>query len=272
MLNVYISADLEGVSNVIYPHQTFPSGGDSYLQAVNQLHNELNCIAGTLLSTNKVGKITINDAHGTMENVKIDLINKSVEIITGKPKPVSMMAGLDESYDCVFFVGYHAKAGSLNGVLAHTFSPEYLSVKLNGIEIGELELNSVYSSLKHVPVALLTGDDVVCEQAQHLGLKNTVSTKQAISTTSAKYKPQNILMQELKDKVHTIVAQDKSDWFNYNVIKSPYKMELTLLDRKKADLISLLPIIKRESANTVSYKMDKYDEVYKTLQFLTASL
>jgi len=270
MVNVYISADLEGVSNVIYPQQTDLSGGESYLLAVKQQHKELNCIIDTLIDL-KVNKITVNDAHGSMDNIRLGDISPNIELISGKPKPVSMMACLDETYSCVFFVGYHAKAGSLKGVLAHTFSEKYSLVKINGKPIGEIELNAVYSGLLNIPVALVTGDDVACEEAANeIGCTNTVITKTAISTTSAKCKPENILMQELRSSVISTINNPDS-WTVYSK-KAPYTLELDFVDRKSADLAELLPVIKRISATEISYTTDNYAEMYKLLQFLTATL
>ncbi len=40
MLNVYISADLEGTNGVVYPHQTVESGGEAYFSSVEQQHKD----------------------------------------------------------------------------------------------------------------------------------------------------------------------------------------------------------------------------------------
>src|SRR3989339_2221060 len=101
MFNVYISADFEGVNGVIYPHQTVKSGGESYLLAQEQQHKEINCIIESLIAEN-VDKITINDAHDSMENLNLSKLNPKIELITGKPKHISMLSGLDNSYTCVF--------------------------------------------------------------------------------------------------------------------------------------------------------------------------
>ena len=190
------------LSGVIYPNQTVPEGKESYFAALDNYHEELNFVTKTLLELG-VNKITLNDAHCSMENINIAKINPKVELITGKPKPISMVAGLDNSYSCVFFTGYHAEAGSLKGVLADTFSPIFNSVKLNGSLIGEIELNSIYAGLNNVPIGFLTGDDAACNEAINtIGNINTVSTKTAISTTSAKCKPKDQFFNELQEKIY----------------------------------------------------------------------
>lgn len=270
MLNVYISADLEGVSGVVYPHQTSSEGKESYISAIKQQHKELNCIINTLIKMN-VGQITVNDAHCSMENIKLAEINPKVEIITGKLKPMSMLSGLNEKYSCLFLTGCHARAGSLKGVLAHTFSEKYHLVKINGKAVGEIELNAIYAGLQNVPVSLVTGDNIACKEAiDEIGNINTVITKNVISTTSAICKPEETLLKELEEKVKLTVKTPQS-WKKLEV-KPPYALELNFTDRKTADLTELLPCIKRLSATAVLYTSDDYTKVYKLLQFLTATV
>lgn len=269
MLNVYISADIEGVNNVTYPHQTDSSGGELYLAATKQQHEELNCIVEGLLEAN-VDKITINDAHGRMENLHISELNPKIELISGKPKPISMLSNLSDSYNCVFFTGYHAKAASLEGVLAHTFSTIFNQVKLNGNLVGEIELNATYAGLLNVPVALVTGDDITCLEAVNaLGNIKTVCTKTAISTTSAKCKPNEQLFKELKAAAFDTV-KNPENWSLYKK-NSPYILELDFANRKMADLAELLPGIEKISASAVKFESVQYEEIYKLLQFLSAT-
>jgi D-amino peptidase len=226
MLSIYISADLEGTNGVIYPHQTVEVGGESYFSAVEQQHKELNCIVEALLEL-QADKITVNDAHGSMENLNLAELNPNIHLITGKPKPVSMMAGLDETYSCVIFSGYHAQAGSKDGVLAHTISSIFKRVRLNGNFVGETELNALYAGLKNVPVIMLTGDNIACNEALSV-IKNitTVCTKTAVTYTSAICKPNEELFKELKAAVITAI-KNKENWTLCQK-DSPYILEVDL--------------------------------------------
>lgn len=270
MTKIYISVDIEGINGVVYPHQTMSFGGESYNLAVKQQHEEVNCVIEALQEAN-IDQITVNDAHYTMENLHISQLNPKIELITGKPKHFSMLAGLDESYDCVFLIGYHAKAGAKNGVLAHTFSPVFKSVSLNGDYIGEIELNSIYAGLLNVPIALVTGDNCTCEEAQNsIGNVKTVCTKTAISTTSARCKANEQLFRELKWTV-TETVNNQQDWALYKT-GSPYVLEVDFCNRKHADLAELLPELERLSATRVKYTSNEYKKVYKLLQFMSATI
>lgn len=269
MSKVYISADLEGVNGVVYPHQTEPTN-EGYKYSKKQQHKELNCIIETLIKAG-VRHITVNDAHGSMDNLNLSDLNSKVELITGKPKPVSMLTGLDNSYNCVLFTGYHARAGSEKGVLAHTFSPIYKNIKLNGVSVGEIEINSIYAGIKKVPVALITGDYAACEQAKEfLKTITTVCVKKAISTTAAICRPEEELFEDLKEKTLNIMKNPGE--FVFIKQNPPYTLELEFADRKKADIAELLPCVERNSDTSIVYKSDNFEEVYKLLQFLTATL
>lgn len=269
MYKIYISADIEGVNGVVYPHQTEPKN-EGYKYAQKQQHKELNCIIEALINSGATG-ITLNDAHGSMDNLNLTELNPKVELITGKPKPVSMLTGLDESYDCIIFTGYHAKAGSEKGVLAHTFSTIYKNVKLNDVLVGEIELNAVYAGIKKVPVALITGDYAACEQAKEsIKTAKTVCVKKAISTTAAICRPEDDLIKDLTEKTSEII-KNLGELVLYNQ-KPPYKLELEFVDRKMADIAELLPCVERISDTAIVYISENYEEAYKLLQFLTAAL
>ncbi|MFH0703288.1 MAG: M55 family metallopeptidase [bacterium] len=270
MLKIYISVDFEGTNGVVYPHQVVNLGGESYYLAQKQQYEELTCIIESLIEAN-VDLITINDAHGSMENLHLSELSPKVQLITGKPKPVSMLAGLDKTYSCVFFADYHAKAGSLNAVLAHTFSTIFNTVKLNNNLIGEIELNAIYAGLLDVPVAFLTGDNITCSQAINaIGNIKTVCTKTAISTTAAICRPNEELFRDLKNSVLDTL-QNPQNWSLYKET-SPYILELEFVDRKLADIAELLPGIERLSSNSVIFRSGCYLEIYKLLQFFAATL
>ena len=57
-------------------------------------------------------QVVINDSHGTQRNLLPELLDQRATVITGSPKPQTMMAGLDNSFDAALSMGYHARAGS----------------------------------------------------------------------------------------------------------------------------------------------------------------
>jgi D-amino peptidase len=73
-----------------------------------------------------------------MQNLLPDKLPPDVQLVRGTPRPLGMMQGIDESFDGVIFVGYHASTTNPQGVRAHSFSSANLAdVKLNGTSVSE---------------------------------------------------------------------------------------------------------------------------------------
>jgi D-amino peptidase len=69
----------------------------------------------------------------------------------------------------VFLIGYHAMAGTEGAVLEHTMSSErFHSVRLNGQEMGEVGLDTLWAGLRGVAVLMVSGDDKVCTEARRM--------------------------------------------------------------------------------------------------------
>jgi D-amino peptidase len=82
---------------------------------------------------------------------------------------MSMMQGIDKHTAGVFFIGYHARAGSQGAVLAHTWSSGRIAnVWLNDILVGEYGLNAALAGHFWVPILMISGDQMACSQAVEL--------------------------------------------------------------------------------------------------------
>jgi D-amino peptidase len=270
-MKIYISADFEGINGVANWNQALPTGGVPYENARKQLHAELNTIITALLKSGKVEKIILNDAHAGMHNIMLSEIPPQVELITGKPKEISMLYGLDNTYDCVFFIAYHVKAGAERGVLPHTFSTIFRTVKLNGKPVNEAYLNAVYVGLLGIPVVFATGDDALCDEIKNDINNNIicVQTKKAVSGSCAVCRPNEELFEDLSSAViKTIESPEKWDVFK---LDQPYVLNVDFIKRQHADICSFLPYVKKSGAAEIEFQSDKYEDVYKFLQFLAGA-
>ena len=88
-------------------------------------------------------------------------------LISGSPKPLSMMQGIGESFQACLFIGYHAKAGTEAAILDHTISGSVVqAIRINGIEMPELGINAAIAGYFGVPVVMVSGDTALCAQAK----------------------------------------------------------------------------------------------------------
>lgn len=111
-------------------------------------------------------EVLINEAHWTMRNLLLEELDERAQMLTGRHKALSMVEGVQHGdVDGIAFVGYHAGAG-MEGVLAHTYLANSITgVWVNDQRASEGLLNSHVVAEYGVPVVLVTGDDVACEDA-----------------------------------------------------------------------------------------------------------
>ena len=125
-LKVFISVDMEGVAGLVSWDETSPSGRDYGLFRQLMTEEANAAIEGALQAG--ATEIVIRDAHGSGLNILPNLLNPAARLVREwSLGPLDMMEGIDGSFDAVFFVGYHARAGTPNGVLAHTITGTVLT-------------------------------------------------------------------------------------------------------------------------------------------------
>ena len=167
-MRIFISADMEGATGVVDVAQTRFVEREYAFGCKMQLHDVRAVIEGALEAG--ANEILVNDSHGRMINLDIEgmKFDSRVRLLSGSPKTFSMMQGFDPA-DAVFFVGYHAKAGTARAILDHTIhGTAVYSIFLNGKEVGETGLNAACCAQKKIPLALVTGDFATCTEARDL--------------------------------------------------------------------------------------------------------
>jgi D-amino peptidase len=139
---------------------------------------------------------------------------------------MSMMEGIDASYDAAIYVGYHARAGTPNGVLDHTSSGNVTDISVNGISMPETGYNALMAGYYDVPVVFVAGDKAVCDQARALlGNVETVAVKEGIGASALNLHPE-----VAREQIRAGVEKALQNLGNYQPYKlpAPYTMVLTL--------------------------------------------
>jgi D-amino peptidase len=76
---------------------------------------------------------------------------------------------MDDSFDALFFLGQHARAGTRAGNLAHSYSSKSIEViRLNGVEVGEFGARAALAGSYGVPTVFVSGDDRMMAEAREL--------------------------------------------------------------------------------------------------------
>jgi D-amino peptidase len=204
-MKVYISADMEGISGLVDAEDVQPPGRDYERGRVMMTEDVNAAISGAL--SGGATDILVNDAHGPMRNLLPDLLHPRARLIKGRPKPMSMLEGLDSDFAVVLCIGFHARAGS-PGVMSHSFmGHEIEDMWLNDQPAGEIGLLHAAAAALSVPVGLLSGDDAACaEMAQWDTDVTTVSVKLARDRFAAELRPVVEARAAIQAAAHNVVA------------------------------------------------------------------
>jgi len=156
-MKVFMSIDIEGINGICCWDET-EADTSRYNEFKQELQREVNAACRGAIEAGAT-EILIKDAHDSARNLSILDLPKEAKLLRGwEGTPCSMMAGLDESFDAVMFVGYHSASRSSGNSLSHTMNGNIFHVKINGEIASEFTINSLYASYLNVPVAFLSGD------------------------------------------------------------------------------------------------------------------
>lgn len=164
-VKIYILSDMEGTAGVSIWDQVLP-GHPEYDVARRWMTEEINAAADGAFAAG-ADLVLVNDAHLTEHNLDLDLLDRRVEHLMGYGK--DLWAELDDTFDAVFQIGAHAKAGTPAANLRHTWAPSnFADLRINGKSVGEIGLAAAGAGERGVPCTLVSGDDKACAEAAQL--------------------------------------------------------------------------------------------------------
>jgi D-amino peptidase len=191
-MKILLSADMEGATGVTWPADVLP-GTPQWERCRSMFTSDVNAAVQGFFDGG-ADEVLINEAHWTMRNLLLEQLDDRAHMLTGRHKPLSMVEGIQHGdVDGIAFLGYHAAAG-MEGVLAHTYLANQITgVWLNDVRASEGLLNAHVAAEYGVPVVLVTGDDVTCEdalgyapEALKVAVKDHVSRYAAVCRTPAR--------------------------------------------------------------------------------------
>ncbi|WP_289136885.1 M55 family metallopeptidase [uncultured Brevibacillus sp.] len=264
-MKLFISADLEGVAGIVnWSEADIESPFSKYF--TEQMTKEVNAACEAALAAG-AEDILIKDAHSTARNLDPSKLPEQVKILRGWTRdPYSMMAGLDGSFDGVFFIGYHSAAGANGNPLAHTMNMQNEYVKINGEIASEMLINAYTAASMGVPVLLATGDKMICEDALKINPHiKTVPVSEGIGNASISIHPQ-VALKKIKEQVQAALSDDLG---KYKIeLPESFHVEIAFREHYLARRGSFYPGAKQTGAKTVEYETNDYNEVLRFLFFV----
>lgn len=261
---VYISVDLEGISGVNGDDQTGP-GGAEYGRARTLMAEDANAaIRGAFAGG--AADVLVNDSHGGQRNLLPEDLDPRARLISHSFKRHGMMEGLDDTFDAVIFVGYHAKADSPRGLFAHTGSGVVRDLQINGRSVGEGGMNAALAAWYGVPVVSVSGDDVaVAEVRESVPGVRMVTVKRAINVRAVELKPLAQARQEIEAAARDGVSSAMRGTPDR---KGPYRVQMRYRNFTFAEVVTAFREMELVAPDTVAFSRDTMPEAYRLIRVL----
>jgi D-amino peptidase len=263
VMHVYISVDMEGIAGVVHEDQTDPADARhaaEYNRFRRLMTNEANAgIQGALDAG--ATRVLVNDSHWDMRNLLAEELHPAAELLSGSPKRLSMVEGIDGGFDAAMFIGYHAMAGTRDAIIDHTYTSRVYQVRINDQAVGELALNAAMAGVHQVPVALASGDQSLAAEATAL-LGNGVETvvvKQAVGRFAARAVSPTIACERIRAGA-TAALRRRHEPFTFG---RPVRLEVDFVVSQMADMAELVPGSIRTGGRTIRYSGEDFREVFR---------
>jgi D-amino peptidase len=250
-MRILISADMEGATGVTWPADVEP-GTEQWQRCRRMFTSDVNAAVAGFYDGGATA-VLINEAHATMRNLLLEDLDQRAVMLTGRHKELSMVEGIQhDDVDGVAFVGYHAAAGA-EGVLAHTYLPNSITViRVNGQRASEGLLNFYVAAEYGVPVVLVTGDDRTCADAEGYGpVVPAVAVKDCVSRYAAICRTPEVTAEAIRSaashgmKLAGRVAPARAQEF---------RVEIEVDAAQLAQSAAIVPTVRRTGERTVAYE------------------
>jgi D-amino peptidase len=265
-MKVYLSIDLEGITGVVGSYQVVQTTG-----ALEEVRRLLTGDVNAAIAGAKSGGATtiwVNENHSGRD-LLLEEVDPTAEVLLGVPKPFQTLEGLDSTFDAVFMIGIHAAAGTAAGVLDHTWSVKCIqNLRVNGVTIGELGLNALLAGHYGVPIALVSGDQAVAEEArQLLGEVECAIVKFGTDRYSARC----LHPEKARRVIQEAAEKAVRDAHRYQPLrmKPPFVLEIDYANTAFASCACWIPTAERLGPRTVAFRAEDFLAGYKT--FLAAA-
>lgn len=255
-MKIYISTDIEGLAGIV---DWDMESGDT--EIFRNLYNEqLEWVLEGIQKSSvneKITDILLVDSHAKGNNLSYDRLSDfddRISLLSGWPREDYMMSCLDNSFDQVVFVGYHAGIGKQGGNMDHGYSARSAyKIWINNKYQNETTINVAYASEVGVPVTLVIGDSALKEQLidEHMfDSPKYVTTKKSLARYAALSFPRKKVRTATIDAVKEVL-QNPAPYSTLPIPKLPARLKVQVYNTAQADAISQLQDINRIDGRTI---------------------
>jgi len=265
-MKVYISVDIEGVAGITHWDEAQKNHAD-YGEFREQMTREA---VAAIEGAEAAGatEIWVKDAHASGRNLITSMLPANIRLIRSwAGHPLCMVQELDESFDAVMMVGYHAAAGSEANALAHTLSLKPHLIRINGRTASEFYIHALAGSLLGVPTVFVTGDEALMGEVA--GTNKAIgrcAVKRGIGQSTASLTPKAAVT-AIRSGAETSLKGKLDD----ALIPLPkeFTLEITYANPVTAYRMQWYPGASHSGDRTIRFATTDYFDILRMLNFVT---
>lgn len=261
-MRVLISADAEGVTGITDTRELLI--GRPYFEFMRTMMTDDVNAAVEGAFAGGATSVVVNDGHWTMTNIQIERLDPRAELIKGFHKHLCMVEGVQDA-DAVFFLGYHARTGDSDGVGNETIlGREIVEIRMNGVPVGESEINAAVCGEFGAPVVFASGDDLYeRELRQTLPDVEFGLTKYALDRWTARLLSPERSHANIRAAAQRAVERARAGEFHPYRNDGPTTLSVTFSSTAEALMAALVPGSVRATPRTVMYSANNAIDAWK---------
>jgi D-amino peptidase len=274
-MKILIAADMEGIPGVVNWDQVTP-GHAEYSRFRRIMTESVNAAVRGVCEAS-ANEVIVADGHAGALNILIEELDPRAHLYSGSPSPLAMVQGADSGLNGAMFIGYHARAGTKDAILDHTWSSKCVAnVWLNELIVGETGLNAAVCGHYDVPVLMVSGDQAVCTEAlELLGQIEVAPVKRATGRMSAECLPVPEAMQRICEAAARGVARLQTTGTSGTAVSlfrlpTPVYLAVELVSSEMADQASLFPGAKRLDGRRLELEAGDMLDAYRAFRSMVA--
>ena len=265
-MKILIAADMEGITGVVHWDHV-DHNNKEYGRFRKLMTADVNAAVRGAFDGG-AEEVIVADGHGTARNILIEELDPRARLNSGSPSPLAMTQGAQTGIDAAMFIGYHAKVGTENAILDHTWSGAVANVWINGRIVGEIGVNAAVCGYYGAPVIMISGDQSACAEARELlGRIETAEVKQATGRMAAECLPpevtQVLIYEAAQRAVSRFGAGQAVEPFRND---APVTMAVELVTSEMADKAMMIPGARRPEGKKVEITATDMPTAYRAMR------
>jgi D-amino peptidase len=204
-MKILIATDMEGITGVVNWDQVDPQHAE-YGRFRKLMTGDVNAAIQGVFEGG-ASEVVVADGHAYGYNLLLEELDSRAVLNSGNEAPFAMMQGIGEDITGVILIGYHARVGTQNAILDHTWSSRRVAnLWINETLIGEIGLSAGVCGYFNVPLIMISGDQSACQEATELlGPIETAVIKHATGRMSAECLPPEASHKMIKEAAERAV-------------------------------------------------------------------